>query len=72
MLQPKTGLNDEQKERLKVVLAETTVGKAYASLSNTERRSVNRELTKERIELTEELPKRTRQGRLWLFKRKVN
>ena len=69
MLQPKTGLNDEQKERLKVVLAETTVGKAYASLNDTERRSVNRELTKERIELTEELPKKAKRGRLWLFKR---
>lgn len=70
-VQPKAGLSVEQQKRLKEVMAETTIGKAYAALSNTERRIVNRELTKERIELTEAIPGKTKRGRLWLLRRKI-
>ena len=72
MLQPKTDLNAEQKERLKVVLAETLVGKEYATLVTQGKRPNNREFTTERNELTEELPKKMKRGRLWLLQRKVD
>jgi hypothetical protein len=68
-VQPKKGLSTEQKKRLKNVMAETTVGEAYVALSNTERRNVNRELTKERNELTEAMPGKVKRGRLWLLRR---
>lgn len=72
MVQPKAGLSAEQKNRLKEVLAQTTVGKGYVALDDRERRFVNRELTKERIELTEDLPGGPKRGRMWLLLRKGN
>ena len=70
MVQPKAGLSAEKKNRLKEVLAQTKVGQDYVALDNRERRSVNRALTKERIELTEDFPGRLKRGRMWLLLRK--
>ena len=70
MVQPRAELSAEEKERLKEVLVETKVGKEYLALSLSDRRSMNRKLTKERNELTEAMPGKPKRGRLWLLRRK--
>ncbi|MGI9240434.1 MAG: FG-GAP-like repeat-containing protein [Verrucomicrobiales bacterium] len=71
LAQPKAALSAGDQKRLKEILAKTAAGKAYVPLGSAERRVVNRELTKERNELTEAKSGKAKRGQLWLLRRKA-
>ncbi len=76
LLQPRAGLNPEELKRLKEISAEMKCGQAYVSVSDRERRELNRELRMEQKELTEAKlgeagSTNATRGRLWLLRRQA-